>query len=119
MHDDMNHAKVVRPGVIRDPDGDLRDRFFRHVRRLVAPTLVSVLVDVAMIASEIASTGHLEHELAKGHDGCTHVAAVVLLNGRIEGEPRFGGGFFCVVEFGKRDVAQVLDERGQQVDGHG
>ena len=53
--------------VLGDPHSDLRGRRDGHDTRALAPALIGVFVDIAVIAGQVASTVHLEHKLAEWH----------------------------------------------------
>jgi hypothetical protein len=68
VQDDLDPAQFVHLGVLGDTGRRLGDNVGRNGLGTAAPTLVSALVHVAVIAREVAPAVHLEYELVRGQE---------------------------------------------------
>jgi hypothetical protein len=60
VQDDMNLISPMGFRVLGNPHGCLPDRCVINAERLRSPTLISMLVDVAVVASKVTSAAYFQ-----------------------------------------------------------
>jgi len=69
VQDDTHFPQTMAPGVLCDPLAYLADRLRLDHRRTATPTLVCVLIDVAVVTRQVTPAVDFEDELTERQHG--------------------------------------------------